>query len=332
MDFIEYFVFAGGGMNTAYYAGIIQRLEKGVIKVSSCVDHDASAMMVEKKSIKSMYNIKGCGGTSGGALYSLFVVLGLMFDDIKDILMQVNIKSVGQVWNPQSFKNIVNLMGFNDGAVLRHGVMIALKKFLSSLSDSTINQSNNESIEKFINEMTFAQLKEMTNCDYGCVRVTISGKYEILSTFDTPTQSLVDAVVDSMRIPPYVCPRTDSLSGQCYIDGGVLLNFPFEEIFHQPSKTMGFRFSPLNGTQVSNFVECGLALFKLMQNFIEQMQFESYDKFYTSLNVLTLHANPQDSVNFMMSIEKIFELVQKGCTEMDLFLKRRRSLVDQLHN
>lgn len=298
-------IFSGGGMNTAHYAGIIRCLEK----------YDIMDSLKNNLCVRDKFGIKGCGGTSGGALYALFVVLGLKYDEIYSILTNVNIKDIGQVWNPQGIKNFVNLMGFNQGDVLKRSVLFALNKAFPKVDSE---------------KLTLRDLYDLTQCHFGSVRVDIvSGVAEVINDVDYPNEKVIDAVVDSMRIPPYVSPRETS-DGKKVIDGGVLLNFPFEEIFHQQSKTFGVRFSCNQPPQITNPLEFGLQLFRIMQDHIERMEYESYDPFYRTVNILTLSANPSDSINFLMTMEQIMSIVEKGFSEMESFLKRRSLIVQTL--
>jgi predicted acylesterase/phospholipase RssA len=156
-----------------------------------------------------------------------------------------------------------------------------------------------------------------------------SGEIQILTEKSHPKTTVVDAVVDSMRIPPFIQPH--SVNGRKLIDGGVLLNFPFEEIFHSEESTLGFRLVSCKTNEISDPIEWIRNLFRLMQNEIERMRFESYDPFYRCMNILSLEINSNDSVNFSMEREQIDAMVERGSLEMKKFLRWRLRFIDQLN-
>lgn len=300
---IEYFIFAGGGMNTSHYAGMIRTLENIIEKEKG-----------SKLSVRDGFQLRGCGGTSGGALYALFMVLGMRFEEIEGILTQTKISTVANILTWKNILNLIKSLGFHDDVILRGIVESAIKlKFPGK--------------EK---TMSLKQLREETGCQFGTVRVEgYSGQIHILTDELYPNILVVDAVVDSMRIPPFVRPA-ETESGHRLIDGGVLLNFPFEEIFHNQSKTLGINLVSKSPMQINDPLEWGLNICRLMQNEIERLRFSTYDPLYCCLNILSLDVDPNDSTNFSMSRQHIDMMVEKGASEMSRFLERRQQILTSL--
>lgn len=300
---IDYFIFAGGGMNTAHYAGMIKALENILEKERG-----------ESINIRDGLHLKGCGGTSGGALYALFVVLGMKFTEIENVLTQTKISTVANILTWKNILNLIKSLGFHDDLILRSIVETAIKSKFPGKEKT----------------MTLKQLKEETGCQFGTTRVEgYSGQIHILKDDQYPNILVVDAVVDSMRIPPFVRPAKTE-TGHRLIDGGVLLNFPFEEIFHCQSKTLGINLVSRPPMQIDDPLEWGLNLFRLMQNEIERLRFSSYDPLYCCLNILSVEVDPNDSINFSMSRSQIDAMVDKGMNEMIKFLERRNQILQSL--
>lgn len=297
---IEYFVFAGGGMNTSHYAGMIRTLETLIEKEKS-----------EKMCVRDGLHLKGCGGTSGGALYALFVVLGMKFEEIESVLTQTKISTVANILTWKNILNLIKSLGFHDDLILRGIVESAIKAKYPGKEKT----------------MTLKQLRTETGCQFGTVRVEgYSGQIHILTDELYPNILVVDAVVDSMRIPPFVRPA-ETESGHRLIDGGVLLNFPFEEIFHCQSKTLGINLVSKPPMQINDPLEWGLNICRLMQNEIERLRFSTYDPLYCCLNILSVDVDPNDSTNFAMSRPQIDLMVEKGANEMTRFLERRQQIL-----
>lgn len=293
---IKYLIFAGGGMNTAHYAGMLRTLEE----------------MWGNVPVKESYGIEGAGGTSGGALYALFVVLGLSFKEIETVLTQVNIKSIS--FTLKGLSNLLKNFGLHDDEILKEIVSSTIKFKFPGKEKS----------------MTLEELCTLTKCKFGAVRVdALTGKIEVVTETSHPATLVVDAVVDSMRIPPFLKPREDKF-GNMLIDGGVLLNFPFEEIFHAQSQTLGFHLVSKKQSKISDPIEWIRNLYRLMQNEIERLRFESYDPFFRCFNILSLEIDPSESVNFAMERNQIDVMVERGAKEMKLFLLKRSQFVNQM--
>lgn len=188
---IRYFAFGGGGTRgTAYGAAIHEWIQL------------------------TKYNptllLKGCVGTSIGALFAAAMVVGLPPDKILAITKQTNLVDIVNI----DITNLWSHWGFDNG-----GSIVSW-------------------IEQFIGSQTFMEMYESTGRILEVVVTNLNtGEVEYLSYKNVPNMKVSTGVSISMCLPPVFSPK--KIGANLYIDGGLLDNFPIKRF--PAEETLGFR-------------------------------------------------------------------------------------------
>lgn len=221
---LDTLVFGGGGLKGWVYIGILEEMATRGMPLRSLA--------------------KRFVGTSIGALFAFFVVLGCCQADVEAVFRTAS--------SPK----------FDLGMLLsRHGLsdMGELRQALRHLAERKINMKN----------PTMAELQKATGCDLQCVHTEIREAQAVYVAASThPYVFAIEAVIDSMRIPVLFTPGVDAVHrpsmrhapNQSYAhgrhhampkphhvregvryDGGLIETFPMSRCT-DPSRMLGFRF------------------------------------------------------------------------------------------
>lgn len=187
-------VFEGGGVKGIAYSGALEVLKEKEI----------------------LPNIKRVGGTSAGAIAALLVGLNYTAEEIKNIISELHFRQfLDDTWGIiRDTRRLISQFGWYRGNFFREwvGNLISAK---TGNSEATFHD-----IQK---------LKETNNFkDLYFIGTNLSTKFaEVFSHEHTPRMCVADAVRISMSIP-FVFTAQRSPRGDCYVDGGVLDNFPIK--------------------------------------------------------------------------------------------------------
>jgi predicted acylesterase/phospholipase RssA len=185
--------FSGGGIKGLAYIGVLKYLEEKGIK------------------------IKAASGTSAGAIFALFSVLGIKHKQIKNIFYTINLNDFQNL----SINNLFENFGLDNG----DGPMNFFKAVVTVITGKE--------------STTFAELYEKTKKELiivgSCIEPNCAGpEYFTHKTF--PNMKLIDALRISISIPLYY---TYCLyNNKRYVDGALFANCPFE-YFEDPENTIG---------------------------------------------------------------------------------------------
>jgi len=183
-------VFEGGGVKGIAYVGALEELEnRGIMK-----------------------NIQRVGGTSAGAINALLIGLGYSLDEMKKVLFSLNFKKfLDDDWGVvRDTKRLVKEYGWYKGDFFHEWVG-------KHVEDKAGNA-----------DATFKELNEKGFLDMYFCGVNLSTHYgEVFSFEHTPRLRVADAVRISMSIPLFFA-SVKSARGDCYVDGGLLNNFPIK--------------------------------------------------------------------------------------------------------
>ena len=194
LSHIRNLVFEGGGVKGIAYVGALERLEEE----------------------KILQNIIRVGGTSAGAINAVLLALDYSGEEVREILWEMDFRK------------------FMDGA--RNpvvGVWRLFREFGWFKGDYFKNWIRKKIAEKTGNpDTTFRQLKAMKEAkgfrDLYIVGTNLSTSYSEVFSHEEghhPDMAIAEAVRISMSIPLFfrsVKPE----SGDCYVDGGLLRNYP----------------------------------------------------------------------------------------------------------
>jgi NTE family protein len=187
-------VFEGGGVKGIAYVGAMKVLDaKGILP-----------------------NIKRVGGTSAGAINAALLGLNYSLQDTEKILRTLDFKkmlddSFGVV---RDTNRLINQFGWYKGDYFRDWIGGVIKEKTGN-SEATFNDVFSLKAERNFRDLYFVG----TNLSTGFA--------EVFSYERTPRWCVADAVRISMSIPLFFSARY-SPRGDCYVDGGMLDNYPIK--------------------------------------------------------------------------------------------------------
>jgi len=185
-------VFEGGGVKGIAYVGALEVLEKE----------------------KILSKIKRVAGTSAGAMVAVLVGLGYTYEDLKEILWNLDFKNfMDGSWGViRNTKRLIEDYGWYKGDFFRNVMGDYIKK----------KTGNSES--------TFADIAKLMDKDNNFKDIYLigsnlsTGYSEIFSYEHTPRMCVADAARISMSIPLFFA-SVRGMRGDIYVDGGLLDNY-----------------------------------------------------------------------------------------------------------
>lgn len=200
---INTLIFAGGGVRALSYVGALQELRDNV-------GLDFGARIPHPKTIV---------GVSIGTLFALMIAIGF---NVVEITYFVSTMQQSDVLNTDFTRLFNNELSIDDGSKLR----LHIKKVLA--------------MKLVPVHCTFLQLYEKYKVSFHVVVTDITNNtLKIINEKNFPDLSIVDAMVASMSLPVIYSPYK-SPSGDLWIDGGVLDNFPIHLYNEHPKEVIGF--------------------------------------------------------------------------------------------
>lgn len=186
---IKYMTFSGGGVKGYAYAGILLTLDDAF-----------------RKRGKNLYSqLKGISGTSIGAMFALYMVMGIRG---RALIKEVMETDVSHIIKDIDINNLMEMYGLNIGLKIRHQVYDFLERHTGK------------------GDITFKELYELTQKQYVCCVTNVTMcKPEYHSYLTTPNYKVFESVVASMTIPLIIVPIL--INGHYYVDGGITDNCPF---------------------------------------------------------------------------------------------------------
>lgn len=188
-------VFSGGGIKGLAYIGVLKYLEENGIKV------------------------KAASGTSAGAIFALFLVLGIKYKQVKNIFYSINLQELQDL----SIDNLFSNYGLDNG----EGPLNFFKAVVKTITGKETTTFN-ELYEKTKKELIIVG---------SCIEPDCPGpEYFTHKTF--PNMKLVDALRISISIPIYY--TYCNYENKKYVDGSLFADCPFN-YFNDCENTIGFR-------------------------------------------------------------------------------------------
>jgi len=195
---IKHLVLSGGGVSGLAGIGAIHQLfETNILKIEN---------------IKSIY------GTSVGSIIGLFICfhkLGVSNEVIKDYIIKRPFHETYKI-NMNQILNIYDSKGVYD----RNSAFILFKPFFQTIELST--------------EVTMKELYQLTSIELFFYTVEINQfVLKELSHITTPDLPVIDAIYMSSTLPLIMSPLIRN--NECFIDGGILCNYPIQECLKNES-------------------------------------------------------------------------------------------------
>lgn len=207
---IKHIVLSGGGQSIFTFYGVIKKAnETGLWNISN---------------IESIY------GTSAGAILSLFIALKCDWKQIDDYLIKRPWDKVFNI-NLDSVVSIMNKFGFFEINVIHE-----IFKPLFAINDISI-------------DITMKEFYEIYNIDIH-IYTTELNKFEAVDISHTthPDWRLLDAIYCSCNVPLLFAPYINEVNNEykCYIDGGILCDFPLDICCEKYNKDNIFAIRKIN--------------------------------------------------------------------------------------
>jgi len=181
-------VFEGGGVKGIAYVGALKVLqEKGVLD-----------------------QVERVAGTSAGAINAILLSLGYTPEETAEVLSELNFNNfMDDDWGViRDTKRLTRKFGWYKGDFFR--------AWIGKLIVRKLGNPN----------ATFAELKGRGCLDLYLVGTNLSTRFaEVFSAEHTPRTRVADAARISMSIPLFFTSVRD-VRGDCFVDGGVLNNYP----------------------------------------------------------------------------------------------------------
>lgn len=207
--------------------------------------------LVQNNMVDTFHFLKGCGGTSIGALFALGVLLCIPFkrfkswcfeQDTSDFVSQMAIGNIltSKGVLPFSYltKYITNLLYIAPDELKHKYALLLQKKKQNQQQQHTTNDIAD------IRNITFAELYEITERKkelYVIASNLTKRSAKLISHRTTPNWKVCHGVAASMCIPWLFEPFSDPDNGDLMVDGGVYDNYAIKTIPFPIEKTLGFR-------------------------------------------------------------------------------------------
>lgn len=285
---VKYLVFSGGGVKGYAYAGAINTLDAAFFK---------------KK--KNLYQqLEGTTGSSIGAMFALYVAIGVRGKQLIKDVMQTNIMELAQ---HMTMENLMDAYGLCLPTYFKRIVHDMLERYMGK------------------GDITFQELFDITQKNYVCCVTNITtNQAEYHSHETTPNYHVFESVAASMCIPLLFSPCI--INGQCYVDGGMNDNCPFR-VFPPNESLIFYLDGWKRSTDMSSLQQYIIFLaFNLWQT-LDRNNFKllsSQDK----QRLIRINIEGLSFLDFQITPDHKKWLISKGAIEVDKLINPKTLLID----
>lgn len=256
--------------------------------------------------------VKKIAGSSAGSFVALALTLGYTVSEISDILFHLDFSK----FEDDSFGVIRDLHRLKNEYGICKGD--ALRAWIQELIHTKLNTKN----------ITFAELYTMTGIFLVVTGTCLNRQKTVFFNKDTtPDMDVSLAVRISSCIPIFF--RAVSYSGDIYIDGGVLMNYPlyiFDDT-SEISETLGFKLTGSNEHRDSEIIHTDIHinnLYKFVETLIGMLllkieQTSIKENYYS--RTVTINTFDMSSTNFKISKSDKQKLIDSGYSSTETFFK-----------
>lgn len=238
--------------------------------------------LIEEKIIK-LDNIKNYVGTSIGALFLFFVIIGYSVKDINDIIINLNFSNLQTEIN---IDNILENYGINNG----HKFIYMIKYYLK-------NKLN-------IDDITFKELYLNYNKNFTVIGTNLSKGVEAIFNYNnTPNMSIITAVRISISIPIIFTPVL--YNDEYYVDGALTNTFPINHCDQERTISINLPYSDF--FENNNIVDVFLNSFKIILKSVS-----CKNEFKIPDNIINIHSDKYSSFDLNTTLETKINLIKNG--------------------
>jgi predicted acylesterase/phospholipase RssA len=285
---IRYMTISGGGAKGYAYTGAIITLDNAFVK---------------KK--RNLYKqLKGISGTSIGAVFALFITLGVRG---RQLIREVLHTDVSHVTKHISIENFMEMYGLNRSDKFRQQIFDILEKHTGK------------------GDITFRELYELTKKHYVCCVANVTlARAEYHSYMTTPNYKVFESVAASMSIPLLFVPNI--INGHYYVDGGVVDNCPFSVFPPDENFIIYVEGDYPDLSSMPNYIK-RLTMMSLRS--IDENRFNSLQPEQQKRRFL-ISIRDVSTLDFNISMEGKKNLLLRGAKQMDHFLNPHAVVTDYI--
>ena len=248
-------VFSGGGTKCVSYIGVLKYFEE----------------------IDYFKNIKKIAATSGGTLFSLILVLGYNYNDIKNLVLGLQFNTIQDITTDNLLYFFENY-GIDTGKKLEYLIKLLFKK------------------KKYNENITFLELYNYTNIEFTITGTCLNNRTtEYFNYINTPNMKVYLAIRISCSIPIiFNCVKHNNL---IYVDGGLLDNYPIEYFKDDIDSTLGFSIKSKKKAN-SNINSLDKYIFNIIFSITNKLNSKILNKYKKNTVIIN---SEYDSINFNIS-------------------------------
>ena len=280
---VKYLSLSGGGTKGYAYLGALLSLDRSFFN--------------RKRNLYSQ--LEGVSGTSIGAVFALFVVLGLRGYQLAKEVCNSNIADSMKQFNIQ---NLIDMYGLCSTTMFQKIIFDVLERNVGK------------------GDVTFQELFDITRKHYVCTLSNVNtGRPEYHSHLSTPNYKIYESVTASMCVPLLFAPCI--INNQCYVDGGLSDNCPFA-VF--PIRET-FIINLSNAHDSDSHVDISslqLYILRIIMNVCEMFDVRLFDRIPQSERKRVLKIQFRDLVPYDLSIDPHTKkkLAKLGASAVEKFL------------
>lgn len=262
---IETLLFSGCGVKVLSYFGILKYIK-------------------QNKDIE--LSLSTVGGVSAGAIFSLFLVLGIDLLKVEKELLEIDFHKC------LTFKTrYLRYYGLNNGKIIMQHV----------------EKISTDYCKFFKKDTTFKELYEKTNIQYDVYATNLTTKQLFkFNHLTTPNMIILNAIRLSISIP--IIFTIKKYKEDIYVDAGIVNNFPYEEYYIDgkcPDTFYGFLTSKKSKSKINSFINYITSLI----NTITSVKCKEKNMFYIETT--------ESSLNFKLKKQDKLNLIQQGYNKME---------------
>lgn len=272
---IKNLVLSGGATRGIVYIGVLKYLEEIETEINNCT------------------------GTSVGALFALFIVLGYTALELQNILLGLTNKSFVDI----SFISFFEEYGLDTGKKMEKFIHVFLKN------------------KGFSEQITFAELFEQTGKTLTVILTNLNkNESEAFNHTNTPDTSVAKAVQISANIP--ILYGSKKIKDEYYIDGAFSKNLALD-LFKPSEKTLGIMLLKENTilSEINDFIGYTSRILECISNKLEKCELKMLKEM--GYNVFSIDVPSYSTiVNFNLDNETKTKLIDLGYLSIKKFLSR----------
>lgn len=241
---INTLIFAGGGIKTLAYIGVLKKIEELIIKQELPEQSEQSEQSeqpgqlepvqedVVKVETEIIFNIKHISAVSAGSMFGLMYLLGYTSEQMSKEVINKKLNRLKSI----KFTNLISNYGIDSG----NNIILWIESFIT-------NKGYNKDItlKEFYN-LVYLNTGKYINFDIIAANLN-TYEYTIFNHLNTPNIKVTDAIRMSISIPfiftvtKYDIKNCKVGNGHIHVDGGLIENYPIHLFKNNLENVLGLK-------------------------------------------------------------------------------------------